>query len=153
MVKLIGENDSRCYILANPASNINLLQEKFARDKASIPNINDGSPSTYYLKDLQSAYFDKSRGMVFEKNRNETDLKIALVIALMILSVALFNYIGLINNRLTDKTREYSIRRINGGSKVSLINNFLSETLVLTATAFLLSLTLMNLIIPFFNQS
>ncbi len=152
MVKLIGENDSRCYLLLKENTNISQLEEKFAQNKENIPIVHDGTPGTHYLKSLQAAYFDTSRRQTIENSRDKTDLIVALVIALMILGVALFNYLGLINNRLMEKTREYSIRRVNGGSKSNLIFDFLAEMSALIGIAFFLSILFMMWGTPFFNQ-
>jgi len=152
MVKLVGENDSRCYLLLNENTNLVQLEEKFAQNKENIPIVHDGTPGTHYLKNLKAAYFDTSRRQTIENSRDKRDLTIALVIAFMILGVALFNYLGLINNRLMEKTREHSIRRVNGGSKLNLIAGFMWETFVLTGAAFGLSLVLMIWAVPFFNK-
>ena len=152
MVKLIGEDNSRCYLLLSPNANPTQLEEKFAQHKEDIPIIHDGTPGTHYLKSMQVAYFDTSRRQAIEKSRDKTDLVVALVITLMILGVALFNYLGLINNRMMEKSRENAIRKVNGGSKVNLIFRFVEETLILVGIAFVFSLVLMCIILPFFNQ-
>ena len=152
MVKRIGENDSRCYLLLNENTNIAQLEDKFAQNKENIPIVHDGTPGTHHLKNLKAAYFDTSRRQTIENSREKNDLVVALVIALMILGVALFNYLGLINNRLMEKTREHSIRRVNGGSKINLVTGFMSETFILVGVAFGLSLILMIWAVPFFNQ-
>ncbi len=152
MVRQIGENDSRCYLLLKENTDILQLEKKFAQNKEEIPIVHDGTPGTHYLKNLKAAYFDTSRRQTIENSRDKKDLTIALVIALMIFGVALFNYLGLINNRLMEKTREHSIRRVNGGSKLNLISGFMGETFILVGVAFGASLLLMILAIPFFNQ-
>jgi putative ABC transport system permease protein len=151
MVRLIGDDDSRCYVLLAKNTNVGQLEEKFAKNKASIPIINDGTPGSYFLKDMRSAYFDPLRSQTIEKNRSKTDLIFALIIALMILAVALFNYLGLIKIRMTEKSKEHSIRRINGGSKVNLMFDFLIETVILIVMAFLLSIWLTIEFASFFN--
>lgn len=152
MVRMIGENDSRCYLLLAENTNIHQLEEKFLKNKMSIPIINDGTPGSYFLTDMHAAYFDPLRGQSFERNRNKTDLIVALIIALMILIVALFNYLGLLNNRLIDKYKEHSIRKVIGGSKMNLITDFINDTLILNIIAFILSIIIMIGTIPFFNQ-
>ncbi len=152
MVRLIGEESSRCYLLLNENPNITQLEEKFAQNKDNIPIIHVGTPGTHYLKELQAAYFDTSRGQTIEYSRDKTDVYIALGIALMILGVALFNYLGLINNRLMEKNRENAIRRVNGGSKKNLVSGFMQETFILVGISFALSIILMMWGTPFFNQ-
>lgn len=152
MVRLIGEVDSHCYLLLSENTNINLLEEKFEKNKASIPIIHDGTPGTHFLKDMREAYFDSARGWAIEKSRNKADLTIAIIISLMILAVTLFNYLGLINNRLIERVRAFTIHRINGSSKQGLVTGFTSETSILIVVAFIISILIMIWIVPFFNH-
>lgn len=152
MVKMIGESNSRCYLLLSENANIAQLEKKFAQNKETIPIFHDGTSGTHYLKSLKAAYFDTFRRQTIENSRDKTDLIIALVIALMIMGVALFNYLGLINNHLVEKAKEHAIRRVNGGSKGNLLSDFMSETFVLVVIAFVFSLILMIWSVPFFNQ-
>jgi putative ABC transport system permease protein len=152
MVKLIGDIDSRCYLLLKENTDTKKLEEKFALNREKIPTIHDGTPGLCYLNSMKESYFDTSRAQTIEFSRNKKDLIIALIVALMILSVAIFNYLGLINNRLSEKTREYAIRKVSGGSKMNLVNSFMGELLLQTGLSFLFSLLLMIWAIPFFNQ-
>ena len=152
MVKLIGKKDSRCYLLLAENTDKVQLEKKFSQYRQSIPIVNDGIAGTHYLKDLMSAYFDNSRKDAFEKSRDKADLMIALAIGLMILAVALFNYLGLTSNRLLGKTKVHAICIINGSSKSNLIANIITEWIILIGTAFTISLLLIITILPFFNQ-
>ncbi len=75
-----------------------------------------------------------------------------MIIGLMIICVASVNYLGLINNKLFDKTSEFYIRRINGGSRASLIFDFMIENLIIIGIAFVISLEVISWMIPFFND-
>ena len=152
MVKSIGNEDARAYLLLAENVNIQEFETKFAENKETIPIVHDGTPGTHYLKSFKSAYFDTTRQQTIENYRDKSDLYIALVIGLMILGVAVFNFLGLINNRLQEKAGEHSIRRVNGGSKANLVTGFLSETFVLVVIAFVLSVVLLVWGIPFFNN-
>jgi putative ABC transport system permease protein len=151
MVRPIKEQDSRCFVRltsdASPADVENLL----ASSKASIPSINDGKPGQYYLQSFQNAYFDTSRHISFEASRDKKDLWIALMIGLVIITIASFNYLGLVNNKLIEKSKAFAIQRVNGVSKFGLVLNFMSESLLLVGISFVLSLFLMLWMSPFFN--
>ncbi len=128
------------------------LEKLFKEKKETIPIINTGTPGSYYLKPLKEAYFDTGRHTSFEASRDKTDLWIALVIGLMIIGIASFNYLGLLANNLIEKTKEYNIRRINGGSASSFIIDFMAENFIVIAVSFLISLFLMQEMMPFFNE-
>ncbi|MFW5773894.1 MAG: ABC transporter permease [Tangfeifania sp.] len=152
MVKSIGNEDARAYLQLSENANIQELEEKFVQNKETIPIVHDGTPGTHYLKSLKATYFDTTRHQTVENYRDKSDLYIALVIGLMILGVAVFNYLGLINNRLFEKVGEHSIRRVNGGSKINLVAEFLVEAFFLIAIAFVLSNVLLIWMTPFFNN-
>jgi len=70
----------------------------------------------------------------------------------MIIGIASFNYLGLLTNKLIEKNKEYNIRRIHGGSKLSFILDFMTENTILTGVSFGISFLLMQEMIPFFNE-
>lgn len=150
MVRLIGESDSRCYLLLAENTNIKKFEENLTRNKASIPNVDIGG--SYYFKPMKDAYFDTSRNLTIENSRDKNDLVIALAIASMILAIAIFNYLGLINNRVMEKTKEHTIRLVNGGSQMNLLTSFISETAILIVMSYLISILLTIQVMPFFNH-
>jgi putative ABC transport system permease protein len=152
MVRLIGEKDSRCYLLLAEDAHREDLEKLFSEKKESIPVIHTGTPGTHYLEPFQKTYFNTSRGASFEAVRDKTDLWIALIIGLMIIGVAIFNYLGILTNKYQKKTKEYYIRRINGSSMVSLVARFMLENSIIVIFSFVLSLLLLPELLPFFNS-
>jgi putative ABC transport system permease protein len=152
IVKFVNESERFAFLLLKEKTNPAELEKIFAEEKEKIPSINDGTPGKYYLESFKQAYFDTTENGPLGPVRDKSDLWIALIIGIMIISVASFNYLGLINNKLLDKSQEFYIRRINGGFKVSLITDFLLESLIIIIIAFALSLELLSWIIPFFNE-
>jgi putative ABC transport system permease protein len=151
MVKLSENTERYAFLLLKSNTDPAKLEKLFAEEKDKIPVINDGTPGKYYLKSLKQTYFDNSEYSLLGNTRDKSDITIALIIGLMIICVASVNYLGLINNKLFDKTPEFYIRRINGGSRTSLILDFMIENLMIVFIAFLLSLEVISWIIPFFN--
>lgn len=152
MVRPIGETDSRCcYIRLTSQSEKEEVEELFLEKKEVIPVINVGTPVPYYLEPLTKAYFDTTRGSSVEASRDITDLWVALVIGIMILGIATFNYLGILSNKFLIKIKELKIRHINGGSRSGLIFHFMLENSILIGFSYLVSLYLMSELIPFFN--
>jgi putative ABC transport system permease protein len=152
MVKLEEDSERFAFLLlknnADPAS----LEKLFANEKDKIPVLNDGTPGKYYLESFKKTYFDTSGYYPLGNKRNKSDIWIAMIIGLMIISVASVNYLGLINNKLYDKSPEFYIRRINGSSGASLIRDFMIENLIVIMIAFIISLEVSSWIIPLFND-
>ena len=152
MVKLSENTERYAFLLLKNNTDPAKLEKLFAEEKDKIPVINDGTPGKYYLKSFKQTYFDTSEYSLLGNNREKSDIVIAMIIGLMIICVASVNYLGLINNKLYDKTPEFYIRRINGGSTASLIFDFIIENLIIIAIAFVISLEVISWILPFFNN-
>ncbi len=152
LVKLNKDSERFAFLLLKENTDPGSLEKLFADQKDKIPVINDGTPGAYHLKSFRETYFDTSEFSPLGEKREKSDIWIALIIGLMIISVASVNYLGLINSRLFDKTPEFYIRRINGGTRFSLIADFLIENLILILIAFLISFEIISWIIPLFNE-
>ncbi len=152
MVRLIGETDSRCYLRLAENADPEEVEKIFEEEKESIPVIHTGTPGRYYLEPLIKAYFNTARRTSVEISRDKRDLWIAFLTSLIILGVAVFNYLGILTNRYCRKVKEYYIRRINGGSLFNLVARFTLENSFVILVSFLISIFLMLDILPFFNS-
>jgi putative ABC transport system permease protein len=152
MVKLSENTERYAFLLLKKNTDPARLEQLFAEEKDKIPVFNDGAPGKYYLKSFKQTYFDTSEYSLLGNKREKSDIVIAMIIGLMIICVASVNYLGLINNKLLDKIPEFNIRRINGGSRVSLIFDFMIENLIIIVIAFIISLEVISWIIPLFND-
>jgi putative ABC transport system permease protein len=74
------------------------------------------------------------------------------LIALFILFIACINFMNLTTARSAKRSREIGIRKVSGAIRRSLILQFLSEAIFITALSVLASVFLLYLILPFFNQ-
>lgn len=72
-------------------------------------------------------------------------------IALLVLIIACINYTNLATARASKQTKAVSIRKVVGASRKNLFSFLLGETVLLTLMAVVLSLTLLQLLFPFFN--
>jgi putative ABC transport system permease protein len=151
MVKRIGVRASRCYVRLSQGANTQEVEELFAAQKDIIPIIHAGTPGPYYLEHISKSYFNSSRIMPFEATRDKRDLWVAGIIAVLIMAVALFNYIGLINNHLFQRSKELNVRLVNGCKPIGLVNTFMVECTILISLSLLLSQYLVALTTPYFN--
>ncbi len=152
MVKLSENTERYAFLLLKDNTDPVKLEKLFAEEKDKIPVLSDGTPGKYYLKSFKHTYFDTSEYSLLGNKREKSDIVIAMIIGLMIICVASVNYLGLINNKLFDKTPEFHIRRINGASGASLIFKFMIENLIIIGIAFVLSLGVTFWILPLFNE-
>lgn len=73
------------------------------------------------------------------------------VLAIIILMIALLNYINLSTARATERAKEVGVRKVNGALQSSLIRQFLLESFFVTAIALLIGIALMFVMLPFLN--
>jgi putative ABC transport system permease protein len=85
-------------------------------------------------------------------NGNLKRIYIFISIAILILIIAIINYMNLTTARSTARVREIGIRKTVGSSKWHLAAMFISESVLVTLIAGLVAITLVQLLLPFFNQ-
>ena len=153
MVRLLPEGcTSPCYVRLKHNANPKELETILKANKDIMSGVSYGVPGFYHLKSLSDFYFDDSVSWRMKKNsRDPNDLWIALVIGLVIICIASFNYLGLLNNNLLERNKAYAIQRVNGGSKFGFVLNFMTESLVVVGLSFIISLCIMLWMAPFFN--
>ena len=152
MVRKMGERDSPCFLRLAKGTTKEEIENQLAENILNIPTFHDKDQTTFYLSSLRNTYFDPLQRSKVELNRNINDLWIALGIGVLIMLIALFNYLGLVNNSLQEKQKEYTIRLINGSSKGGLVKDFMIENLSYLVISFLISIGLMIWAFPAFNQ-
>ena len=74
------------------------------------------------------------------------------IIAVIILLVACINFTNLATARASKRANEVGVRKVVGSQKRQLVQQFLTESLFLSVVAFTISLLLVRLILPVFNQ-
>jgi putative ABC transport system permease protein len=155
MVRLLGDltgRYSRCYIKLKRGTKQREVEDLFLKNKEAIPISNTGIPRQYHLESLKDAYFDPVKGSVIESNRNKNDLWVAISIGLLVIGVAIFNYLGVISNKFKKSIRSLCIRRINGSSFFNLVAVFALENALVILFSGSLSLILLPDLLPLFND-
>ena len=73
------------------------------------------------------------------------------IVAFLILLLACINFINLSTARAADRSKEVGVRKVIGARRINLIQQFLSESLMVCLSAFLIALVLCQLLLPYFN--
>ena len=74
------------------------------------------------------------------------------IIGVFVLILACINYMNLCTARSERRAREMGVRKTIGSRRIQLIQQFFSESLLTTALALVLSLLVLVLVLPWFNQ-
>lgn len=106
----------------------------------------------YKLQALKDIHLKSNIQVELEPNGNLAYVKIFAIIALCILIIAIINFVNLATAKSTSRAKEVGIKKTLGAGKQSLIYQFLSESLLLTIFASIISALLVTLLHPSFNQ-
>lgn len=74
-------------------------------------------------------------------------------VGLFMLLIAIINYMNLSTARATKRAMEVGIRKVLGSERKQLIAQFLSESIIFTLLALLLSFGIVHLMLPIFNET
>ncbi|WP_207764438.1 ABC transporter permease [Raineya orbicola] len=104
------------------------------------------------VQNVRDIYLNSKLEAEIYPNANKNYLFIFLATALLMIVVACINFVNLNAVRSTQRIREFAIRKVFGESRQELLIQLLVETLILMFLAFLVSLMLTELALPYFSQ-
>lgn len=139
---------SQCLIKIAPNVNVASVaaQIKALYEKRS-EGVDSSDRSVGLLQPLSHVHFNTEVYGVVEKSA----LVKLSILAVLLLSIAIINYINLSTAQSTLRAKEIGIRKIFGSGKGAIIRQFLLETFVLTAVATFLAILLVPFILRVFN--
>lgn len=106
---------------------------------------------TYFLEPLFNIHLLSAYDS-FEPNNNIQYIYIITGVALLILLIACFTYINLNTARSLERAKEVGIRKTVGASFKQIFVQFMGESVILTIIATLLTVVIVWLVLPLFNQ-
>ena len=104
------------------------------------------------LQPLTSIYLHSKLDYELGRNGNISYIYVFSIIALLILIIAVINYVNLTTARSSMRIREIGVRKVIGSGRSSLIVMFLCESVLLTTIAAVIAGGLIYSFMPFFNQ-
>jgi putative ABC transport system permease protein len=107
---------------------------------------------TYYLQPLTGIHFHSHLLDEFEANSDITNIYIFSFLAFLILLIACVNFMNLSTARSTVRAKEVGLRKVIGARRSQLIKQFLGESLIVTTLAALISIVLLEVFLPYFNN-
>ncbi|AYB29141.1 ABC transporter permease [Chryseolinea soli] len=79
-------------------------------------------------------------------------VRIFFAVGLMVLLIALFNFVNLSTARATHRAKEVGVRKVIGAMYKQLVAQFLVESFLLTALAVVVALAVLQLFLPLLNE-
>lgn len=108
--------------------------------------------SEFYLEPLSDIYLKSKANFQPGKNGNQRNLYLAGTLGLLVLFLALTNYVNLATTRYRQRSKEIGMRKVLGASRNQLIIQFVSESFAITIISSGIALALAYLLLPTFND-
>ena len=105
----------------------------------------------YQAEPVSDVHFNTLLAYDSPTNIDKSYLRIFGIIAIFILLTASINYINLATARSLKRAKEVGVRKVLGAFKKQLMLQYMSESFILTFIAFILALSLVELLMPQFN--
>lgn len=80
-----------------------------------------------------------------------TYVKIFGIVGMVVILIACINYVNLATSRAMTRGREIGVRKVNGANRGALMLQFLGESFVSAATAMLIAVGMVQMLLPLFN--
>ena len=130
-----------------------LPQAKVFMDIKSMDDFRKtGNNLQYSLIPLLDIHLKSDRIYELSPNSDIQYVYIFSVVALFLLLIACINFMNLSTARSANRAKEVGIRKVMGTQRNSLIIQFMSESVLTSYLAFVLSLVFAILLIPYFND-
>jgi putative ABC transport system permease protein len=139
------------YLLMNSSESLMPLQKKI-NGLMKEENAKDSSWQLNFELEPFTKVHLYSPYDAFTPNSNILYIYMVMGVALLILIIACFTYINLSTARSTERAKEVGIRKVSGAFRAQLFWQFISESLIVTTIALLVSYILMFALLPSFNS-
>jgi len=148
-----NHNSFQIFVQVSGSANIAVVSDKIKQIKFN--NVDAGQKKTK----PEIFLYPMNRWHLYSEFKNGIntggDIKYVWLFAItgiFILVLACINFMNLSTARSEKRAKEVGIRKVMGSMRSQLINQFLGESLLTAILAFALSLFIVQLLIPFFNE-
>jgi putative ABC transport system permease protein len=142
------------YLLMHENISPGRLKEKFENWAKQFDNT-----KTFSGLSFKYIYYQPITSIHFQYDRNNMEpafegkyIRILGAIALVILILACINFMNLSTARASGRAKEIGVKKVVGASQWKLIKQFIGESLLLAFIAHMISVILVQLVLPAFNN-
>jgi putative ABC transport system permease protein len=153
-------NSFQVYALLRENSNPDSVSNKMTRMVLSNFEPEEATTLAYTLQPLKQMHLESANIIDGARNSNVEAIsqgnplyiKIFSFTAVFVLLISAINYTNLTTARASGRTKEIGVRKAIGAMRTNLITQFLFESLLTIAIAFVTAVLLVNLLLPLFNH-
>lgn len=140
------------YFLTKPNTNIKAKEKEILTDfKKDFWMYKWGTAKAVDFEPLKDIYFGQKHGHGARSNDRKL-IAIFSTIAILILVLAIINYINLSAAQSSMRSREVAVKKLHGSSRGRLIGQFIFESVAICVVAFNIALILAKFTEPTFNN-
>lgn len=141
------------YFLLNDNASTTALNNKLDNLLRANHPAEAGVKTEFQLQPLRKIHF-YSNDIEGDSGKKGTIayIYVFLIVGCFIIFIACINYMNLSTARFANRGKEIAVRKVAGASRPMLIKQFLTEVLLLTFFSILISIILVNLLLPVFNS-
>jgi len=150
-----GWSDFYTYLLLKPRTDVNALQAKmpaFAERYLGSKMKQEGYSVSFQLQPLKDIHTRSTYDYEMAGSGNFSYLKYLGIAALLILLIALINYINLSTAHSLERSKEVGVRKVIGATRTQLVRQFLGETFLMNLFGIIIGFVLFKLALPKFSQ-
>lgn len=142
------------YVQLNDNANVTELEAKLPayvekREGEELKRFN--AAMTFHFMPITNIHLDSDYIGEFKANGSRDSTYFLLIVAGLILVIAWINYINLSTAKSIERAREVGVRKVMGGYRWQLIQQFLVESLVLNTLAVVAAVAFVLLLTPWFS--
>ena len=112
----------------------------------------DGSDERLVIQKFSDGYLYGTYQNGVQTTGRIENVRILTIVAFFILVIACINFMNLATARSVRRAQEIGLRKVMGARKGALVFQFLTESMVMSVASVLLSLVIVYLVLPYFNN-
>jgi len=140
------------FLLLNKSSNIEALNEKIKNIPQYLNGEDQTQKNSVSIEPMKGLHFSEPKLGELGTKGNFTNIIVLFVIGVMILLLAISNFINLTTAQISIQLKEISVKKILGASKADIFKQFIVECMLITFISLLISYGIIVLTMPFFES-
>ena len=119
--------------------------------KNHYPEVLSDEGVALYIQNADDIHLTSNRELEFKSNGNIRHVYLFSSIAILILIIAIINFMNLATSRSSKRAKEVGLRKVVGSQRGSLIFQFMGEAVLTSYLALAVAILLIYLVMPWFN--
>jgi len=143
-----GQNYFKTYLLLSKGTNVT----EFNKAISELFQKKTDSHSSLFIRPYSQRYLYSKYENGIQSGGRITYVRLFSIIGILILVIACINFINLSTARASKKMKEVGLKKVLGAQKSSLIFGFITEAMIISFIALIISLLIVIFFLPYFND-